>query len=134
MNLTVQEGHEEVIHALLDHGFSLSAKVRGSTPLEIAIDLNYPRIIQVLIDRGASVHERSQVEGPVFNVPLLRAVVHNTTDDVDCVRVLLNAGTDPRVMDQDFNTPLGTSTTMNRKNLVQTFLEFGVDVNDTIDE
>ena len=136
LNAAIATGNEDIVHALLDHGFSPSAgNQNGSdpTPLGLAIDCQLPRILQMLIDRGASLHETSQETDRLFRLPLLRAIITDKANHAGCVRVLLKAGADPRVIDQDFSTPLGLSTTLNRKNLVQILIESGADVNDPMD-
>ena len=77
-------------------------------------------------------HEHYQEEKPFLRLPLLRAIAADKTDDGACVRILLKAGADPRVMAQDSDTPLGLSTILKQKNLVKIFLDYGVDVNDPV--
>ena len=125
----------DVSVCLINAGADINAGKMGRTPLGLAISGNSPRVLQLLIERGARVHGRSHETMPVGTVPdLMTAIYCDVTDNGECVRVLLKAGADPRVMNQDFNTPLGISTILNRKNLVQIFLDFGVDANDPITE
>ena len=137
----IWSGREDVVHALLDHGFSPSGGEEGGlTPLAIAIENNVPRILKMMIDRGASVYEKSHPNsecGPgeiLLQMPLLRAIHFDEIDDGGCVRVLLKAGADPRAIEDGFITPLGLSTALNRKKLVQILIEFGADVNDPMNE
>lgn len=134
LQLAVLSDNLDIAVCLINAGADINTRPVSQTPLAFAIDANCPRILQMLIDRGVNVDEKPQGNGPWWNVPLMRAVVTNKNDDDGCVRVLLNAGADPRVMDQRFSTPLGVSTAFGRKNLIQSFLDFGVDVDDPIDE
>ena len=139
LKLAIREGRVDIVHALLDHGFSPSGgEESGLTPLATAIGGNFPRILELLTDRGASVHPKPTRDyGPKeigLQLPLRRAILVDENDDGECVRVLLKAGADPRVRVRPFDTPLSLSTTLKRKNLVQIFLDFGVNVNDRVDE
>ena len=48
--------------------------------------------------------------------------------------LLLKTSADPRVIDQGFNTPLGLSTTLNRKNSVQILIAVGIIVNELMNK
>lgn len=131
LHYAAYSGSLDVSVCLINAGADINAGKMGRTPLGSAISGNSPRVLQMLIERGARVHGRSHEIMPVGTVPdLMTAIYCHVTDNGECVRVLLKAGADPRVMNQDFNTPLGISTILNRKNLVQIFLDFGVDAND----
>ena len=139
LKVAIREGRVDVVHALLDHGFSPSGGAEsGLTPLATAIEGNFPRILELLTNRGVSVLPYPTANyGPKeigLQLPLRQAILGDEIDDGECVRVLLKAGADPRVRVRPSDTPLSLSTSLKRKNLVQIFLDFGVDVNDRVDE
>ena len=138
LKTAIRRGRVDIVNALFDHGFSPSGgEDSGVTPLATAIKCNFPRILELLTNQGASVHPTPIGNcGPKeigLQMPLRQAIRGDEADDGECVRVLLKAGADPRVRIQSFETPLSLSTSLKRKNLVQIFLDFGVDVNDRVD-
>ena len=89
------------IKLLVDAGANLEAVDRdGFTPLLYSI--NYPKIVSLLLEAGANVHE-------TINGPLLETALHHAcydSDSVDCVEPLLAAGADVDARDGCEETPL----------------------------
>ena len=79
----------EIGHLLLEHGAEIDARLESQeTPLMFAVTHGEPRLVQLLIDRGADVHA---TDGEGF-WPLLRA----GGAGFDVVRALLDAGGDAK--------------------------------------
>lgn len=80
-------------------------------------------VSRFLLDKGADVNAR---ETKNRMTPLLAATVGNHRDTV---RLLLDKGADPRVVDKDGKTLLMWAVLKNNPTLVKLFLEKGVEVN-----
>lgn len=129
LHLALLFEHDEIAQALLDHGASPNARIAEErTLLEAAIEHNAPRIVRLLLDYGANIQERCQKSEAL----LVKAVICDKMGDGQCMRLLLDAGADPRAMGPEYMTPLGTAATLNHKALVQMLLDFGVGVNDPV--
>lgn len=127
MCIAASTGNEEILHILLDHGASPNARgAAGATPLGLAIDQCLQPVVRLLLGRGASLLTEAQGY-------LDLAVKRDRTSDGEYVRLLLDAGANPRAGGPKAHvTPFGVASGLNRKAVVQMFLDFGVGVNDPV--
>lgn len=87
LHLAVQHEHKEMIDLLMENGASLEAVSHFGPPLEVAIRLGKPDMVQYLLDKGADLNgvnspidiARSNTEGPVV---------------IEIIKILLLAGAD----------------------------------------
>jgi ankyrin repeat protein len=101
LNLAARHGQVEVMGALVEAGASPTATdKRGRTPLMAAVQSRKAEAIQYLIDNGAEVNARDQLQGTA----LLRAA--GTFGNLESVHVLLSAGAEVNVQDKNGMTPL----------------------------
>ena len=101
LNLAARHGQVEVMGVLVEAGASPTATdKRGRTPLMAAVQSRKPEAIRFLIDNGADVNARDQLQGTA----LVRAA--GSFGDLESVQVLLSAGAEVNVQDKNGMTPL----------------------------
>jgi len=101
LSLAARHGRVESMGVLIEAGASPTAvDKRGRTPLMAAVQSRNPEAIRFLIDNGADVNARDQLQGTA----LVRAA--GTFGDLESVQVLLAAGADVNVQDKNGMTPL----------------------------
>jgi ankyrin repeat protein len=94
----------EIVRLLVEWGSPLEATgTEQWTPLHLASVSMSPGAASALIKAGANIHARS-----VFGATPLHLAVHSvvTKASLETVRVLISAGADPNVADQDGRTPM----------------------------
>jgi ankyrin repeat protein len=104
LNLAARYCQVESMRVLIEAGASPTAPDRrGRTPLMAAVQSrkpDKPEAIRYLIDNGADVNARDQLQGTA----LVRAA--GSFGDLDSVQVLLSAGAEVNVQDKNGMTPL----------------------------
>ncbi|MHC4142687.1 MAG: ankyrin repeat domain-containing protein [Planctomycetota bacterium] len=101
LNLAARHGQVEVMGVLVEAGAKPTATdKRGRTPLMAAVQSRRPEAIRFLIDHGADVNARDQLQGTA----LVRAA--GSFGNFESVQVLLSAGADVNVQDKNGMTPL----------------------------
>lgn len=100
----VNQGKSKLIPILLKIGADINAKskIRGETPLIVAVKTNRPKVVSILLNRGANVDDRND-NG---NTALLYAV-QNGYDSI--VKILLKHGADVNVVNNNGDTPRGVA-------------------------
>jgi ankyrin repeat protein len=94
-------GHAAVVEYLLDAGAAIDAKdSSGRTALMFASSGPFAETIGLLLERGAEVNVQGTLEG---FTPLMTAAAEGLTD---VVRILLAAGADRDIKDEDGDTAL----------------------------
>jgi ankyrin repeat protein len=170
MSMAIINGHYDVANLLLERGANPNGADRsGRTPLYFATDMHtlewlfsrpVPRpsgdldsvdMVKRLIAKGANVN--AQLTGRTFilhhnatgnrtlsegSTPLMKAA---TTSDVELIKVLLDAGADPKLNTKNGTTPLMAAAGLNWTDIsslgseadslqaIEIFLARGVDVN-----
>ena len=100
-----QEGHTEVVDALLEAGADVDFVDRnGSTPLKQAVGERHTDIAERLLLRGADFHHRFPSDGGCM-------VLHTAAayGRMECIRLLLLYGADPCAKNDDGQTPYDTA-------------------------
>ncbi|MHC4711187.1 MAG: ankyrin repeat domain-containing protein, partial [Planctomycetota bacterium] len=101
LNLAARHGQVEVMGVLVEAGAKPTATdKRGRTPLMAAVQSHKPEAIRFLIDNGADVNARDQLQGTA----LVRAA--GPFGSLESVQVLLSAGAEVNVQDKNGMTPL----------------------------
>ena len=114
---TVREIVETTIGTALD-----IATVEGVTALHLAAATDQPDVLQLLIDRGASVNSRTRLGFTALHWAASR-------DALDSVAVLLRAGADIDALARNDITPLHWAASRDAARAVQMLLDAGADPN-----
>jgi hypothetical protein len=123
LSLAARHGQVEAMEVLFEAGASPTAPdKRGRTPLMAAVQSGNPEAIRFLIDTGADVNARDQLQGTA----LLRAA--GTFGDLESVQVLLSAGADVNVQDKNGMTPLMWAARWGDAQRVEALVEAGARV------
>jgi len=123
LNLAARHGQVEVMGVLVEAGASPTATdKRGRTPLMAAVQSHKPEAIRFLIDNGADVNARDQLQGTA----LVRAA--GSFGDLDSVQVLLSAGAEVNVQDKNGMTPLMWAARWGDAPRVEALVEAGAKV------
>jgi ankyrin repeat protein len=118
----IVEGDKETFDELIDDADLTHRSDNGSTLLHQAAGANRPDIARELIDRGIDLDARDNGE----ITPLLHAL---EVESYDTVEVLLEAGADPNIFDNNGRSPLSKAITQGREDrkFVEMLLEHGAD-------
>lgn len=104
LHWAAHNGYTEIVTLLLDAGADLEADeigLYGGKPLHWCAE-HEPHILKLLLERGAVVDSRNLKTG---DTPLIMCA-RQRDDCVECARLLLDAGADPRVVNHDGKTAL----------------------------
>ena len=97
------EGNVDKVKNLIDSGLDPndecspeleSIKPSPFTPLEFAVVMDRPKIVKILLEKGADPNKKNQGSG---TTPLMIAAAHGQSD---IVRMLLDCGADIRIKDE----------------------------------
>ena len=100
-----QEGHTEIAGLLLDAGANVNfTDSEGFTPLKQAVGESHLATVELLLLRGADIHHRCKSDGGC-------TVLHTAAayGRIDCIRLLLSYGADPKTPTDDGQTPYDTA-------------------------
>jgi hypothetical protein len=123
LGLAARHGQVEIMGLLMEAGATPTARdSRGRTPLMAAVQSRNAEAIRYLIDNGAEVNARDQLEGTA----LLRAA--GAFGNLESVQVLLSAGADVNVQDKSGMTPLMWAARWGDTGRVKALLTAGADV------
>ena len=124
---TANEGHIDVMRALLERGASIDAASNGGvTALMFAVRQNAQNAVRLLIDAGAAISletDPNQTRLGAAQNSVLSLAIQNTHYSV--AAMLLDAGADPNTRDGRGNTPLHDLVTSRspRRHLGNSFVE-----------
>jgi cytohesin len=107
-------GHKEIVELLIANGADVNARGwRNATPLNSAVYGGHKEIVEQLIIEGADVNAKEKFTG---NTPLHYAVYysHNVI-----VKLLIDKGADVNARDENGETPLDESNTIEITNLLR---------------
>lgn len=94
------------------------------SPLIMAVDLDYPRLLTLLLELGMNINTKNS-DGIS---PLLWAVFKNNSD---LTKILLSYGADPNNSDSKGWTPLMIASRNNNIKIAKQLIESGAEINDT---
>ncbi len=87
------EDAPHVIARLLDHGARIDDRgMNDDTPLHLACRLGLPRVVELLVERGANVNDKTRIDGGY--TPLMEAC---SGGHKEIVEYLLSHGADPAI-------------------------------------
>lgn len=119
------EGHDEVVRVLLDHGAAIEAKEReGKTSLILAATNAQLDVVRELSDRGVDVN----VQGKDGWTALFWAAANG---HLEVVRELHDRGADVNIKDNDGDTALINAANNGHIDVVHELLNYGADLNVT---
>ncbi|KAM9779922.1 ankyrin repeat and SOCS box protein 16 [Neosynchiropus ocellatus] len=121
VNALMETVHEEMVWAPDMGLFTLSSKVKQSSPLRLAAGRGHSGCMEELLFRGAEVNA-----DPGGNTALHDACMGG---HAVCVQLLLSHGADPEVLDVDGTAPLHLCTYAQSVQCARLLVEFGAEVN-----
>ncbi|PAF44632.1 ankyrin repeat domain-containing protein [Helicobacter sp. 11S02629-2] len=111
----------------IELGADVNGRIRGKTPLYIAVQNNNIEILYLLLKRGAKVNALSDGESPLHKAVELRKLLY--------AKALLESGANPNLKDNiKGNTPLAYAVVNNDVNMVSLLLRYGADMKLSNDE
>lgn len=113
--MAIQYNRYKVAKILLDAGADVQATGGPSSALHEVAANGRPRMLQLLLNRQASV----DVSYPGYGTPLLQAAQLGSNE---CVKILLAAGADPNAMAKSGATPLKWAALKGYSDVVKTLL------------
>jgi ankyrin repeat protein len=97
LHVAVNFRRQEIARLLIDKGIPVNAKTKsGGTPLDYACGNHDSAMIKLLLSKGAEIRD-SKSSG---------ALLRSALDDKECVAILLAAGADPKLVDNEGNSLL----------------------------
>lgn len=93
-----------------------------SPPLHAAAARQLPEVVELLLDKGASINAPNVFKMP----PLMLAVTHGQL--ANC-RLLLERGADPNIRECKGNSMLALAVSNKRRAILKLLLQYGVDIN-----
>ena len=117
------------INALLEGGANLDIPDarHGRTALFHLFEVSCPHrntVLQFLLDKGLDVNFSRKADG---KTPIALALELN---ELEVARMLIEAGADVNIMDNERLSPLHTACKLNKKDFIKLFVDAGADVND----
>jgi ankyrin repeat protein len=107
-------GHKEIVELLIANGADVNARGwRNATPLHSAVYGGHKEIVEQLIIEGADVNAKEKFTG---NTPLHYAVYYSRNV---IVKLLIDKGADVNARDENGETPLDESNTIEITNLLR---------------
>lgn len=104
--------------------FEAALLIEEPSPLIMAVDLDYPRLLTLLLELGMNINTKNS-DGIS---PLLWSVFKNNSD---LTKILLNYGADPNNCDTKGWTPLMIASRNNNMKITKMLLDSGAKINDT---
>ena len=129
--LAMQEDNEEIVDMLMERGATMNLKLidpAGYDFLTVLSDRASPRMVQLALNMGANVNEQNAANK---RTALMIAAM---SDRIDVMKVLLENGADPNIVDKNLFSPLMVASLHNNYDIVKLLLDYGakVDLKNTI--
>ena len=125
LHLAAREGELATVKELLKAGANIEARDKnGNTPLHNAALSVKPAVVKELLKAGANIEARTN-NG---STPLMAAVRSISSHNASNVRILLDAGADPKAVSEDNSTALHYINSYGSPDAVRMLLEAGTDV------
>ncbi|XP_013793641.1 ankyrin-1-like [Limulus polyphemus] len=127
LHLAVAQRNTAGVESIVASGVNINSSIRGTTPLGLAIYRRYDDVVEILVQAGADVNQRSQDHLERIEPPLCSAC---RLGNLAVVKILLQTPSiDVNKRDFFNKTPLWTAVKEKRPDLVKLLLANKADVN-----
>ncbi len=160
--IACQHGYLDIARLLLDSGANIDLKCNeGCTPLFNACANNHTNIVRLLVERGADINlgNITMEENPLSisidnkNIPIIKILINQPTinlnqienlycpylfqaivwDNFEIMDLLLNAGADVNIVDNNGETPIEFAIKDNKFEIIQELLLHGANIPEYLD-
>jgi len=123
--LAMQENNEEIVDMLMEKGAKMNLKLldpAGYDFLTVLSDRASPKIVQIAIKMGANVNEQNAANKRTA------LIIAAMSDKMEVMKLLLENGADPNIVDNNLYSPLMVASIRNNYNIVKLLVEHGAKV------
>ena len=124
--LAMQEDNVEIVDMLMEKGAKMNLKLidpAGYDFLTVLSDRASPKIVEIAIKMGANVNEQNAANK---RTALMIAAM---SDRIEVMKVLLENGADPNIVDKNLYSPLMVASIRNNYEIVKLLVEHGAKLN-----
>ncbi|KAL6852273.1 hypothetical protein ACO1O0_006814 [Amphichorda felina] len=128
LHIAVERGHYPAARYLLQHGVDINGSHDTHTALHKAVWKSNTAMVRLLLDHGAELNLQNHRNETPLNLLIF---MDKEEGNLGRLRMLLQAGADPSIPDEDGAIPFTNALLQGRLELAEELLEYGHDVNMT---